>query len=536
MGRLIRQHDWSTTPLGPVERWPQALRGALGICLQSSFPTAIYWGPDLRLLYNDAWALIPAEKHPWALGKPAREVWPDIWHVLESQFRDVWVNARGISNFDQMLPMRRRDQTEETYWNYSLTPILDEHGEVAGIFNQGNETTEKVLAARKHRAEIDRLREWFQQAPGAVTVLSGPQHICEVANAAYLQLVGNRPIIGKPVAEALPEIVEQGFVRILDDVFRSGVAYTGESTPIRLQRAPCAEPEERLLDFVYQPIKNAAGKVSGIFVQATDVTERARTEAALRRSEAVLRDADRRKDEFLATLAHELRNPLAPIVSATRMIQIEGSADAALKKAADIVERQVRHMVRLVDDLLDVSRITHGRIELRVEPVTLDSIIAHAVEAAEPLIAEKRHELAVKLPAENVLVHGDLVRLSQAVLNLVNNAARYTPPNGRIVIDAALDGDRVRIGVADNGVGMREESLETIFELFTQGDGSAEHGFSGLGIGLHLARELVALHGGELTAHSDGLGKGSTFVITLPVNAHAHAGARRGRPASIGMA
>ncbi|MBN1239239.1 MAG: PAS domain-containing protein, partial [Gammaproteobacteria bacterium] len=184
MGRRIREFDWAATPFGPHEGWPQALRGALGICLQSSFPTAIYWGPELRLLYNDAWAPIAAGKHPWALGRPALEVWTDIWHVIEPQFRGVLEEGRGLSTFDQMLPMQRGERVEETYWNYSLTPILDEGGAVVGIFNQGNETTEKVVAARKRQAEVDRLRELFKQAPGAMALLHGPRHVFEVTNAA----------------------------------------------------------------------------------------------------------------------------------------------------------------------------------------------------------------------------------------------------------------------------------------------------------------------------------------------------------------
>ncbi|WP_137179923.1 PAS domain S-box protein [Roseomonas sp. AR75] len=161
MGERIRRHDWAATPLGPLGAWPQPLRVALGICLHSSFPTAIYWGPDLRLLYNDAWAVIPAERHPWALGRPAREVWADIWEVVAPQFARVMDTGEGFSTFDQMLPMQRGGRKEETYWNYSITPIHGADGRVAGIFNQGNETTERVLAERRQTfllALADRLR------------------------------------------------------------------------------------------------------------------------------------------------------------------------------------------------------------------------------------------------------------------------------------------------------------------------------------------------------------------------------------------
>src|SRR5690606_23139328 len=292
-------------------------------------------------------------------------------------------------------------------WDYSFTPILDEDGTVAGVFNQGHETTERVFASRRRQAEVERLRELFEQAPSAVAVLTGPTHVFEMANLAYLRLVGNRPILGKPAAEALPESVGQGFVELLDRVFRSGKACTGHSESVMLQRERAAPEEERVLDYVLQPIKSVAGRVTGILIEATDVTERARTEAALRRSEAALREADKRKNDFLATLAHELRNPLAPIQNAALLIQLAGEADSRLRKAADIVVRQVQTMARLVDDLLDVSRITRGRIELRLQPVQVETVIENAVEAARPLIAERRHRLAVRLPAEPVQIHGD---------------------------------------------------------------------------------------------------------------------------------
>jgi len=521
MARRIREHRWSASTLGPVEKWPAALREALGICLQSSFPTAIYWGAELLLLYNDAWAPIAGDKHPWALGRPAAEVWSDIWQVLEPQFRQVVRSGRGISLFDQMLPMRRGDRVDETYWDYSFTPILDDEGRVAGVFNQGNETTERVFAARRREAEVDRLRELFEQAPSGVAVLRGPTHVFEMANPAYMRLIGNRPILAKAAADALPELAEQGFIAALDEVFRTGRTLAGHSISILLQRTPGGPAEERVLDYVYQPIKSAAGRVTGILIGATDVTERARTEAALRRSEAALKEADQRKNEFLATLAHELRNPLAPILNAARLIQLAGEADSRLRMAADIVVRQVQTMARLVDDLIDVSRITRGRIELRLQPVAIETIISNAVEAARPLIAEKRHELEVRLPDDPVMIDGDPVRLSQALLNVVNNAARYTPAGGAIAIRAALDGDRVLISVIDNGIGIARDALDDIFDLFTQRHAATAERAHGLGIGLNLARGFIALHGGELTAHSEGPGRGSTFVLTLPARRRA---------------
>lgn len=286
LGYLIRAHRWETTSLGPPKTWPQSLRSALSICLHSTFPTAIYWGPELRLLYNDAWAPIAAERHPGALGRPAAEVWSDIWDVVGPQFAQVIESGEGFSTFDQMLPMVRDGLRQETYWNYSFTAIRGEDGSVIGVFNQGNETTNAVIARREARAEIERLGNLFAQAPGAVAILRGPSHFIEIANPAYEQLVGRSGISGKTVAEALPEVVGQGFIELLDHVFRTGEPYVGRAVSVSLQRSAGMLPEDRNVDFVYQPISDSAGARSGVFVQVTDVTDAVRAQAAFRASEA----------------------------------------------------------------------------------------------------------------------------------------------------------------------------------------------------------------------------------------------------------
>lgn len=280
MGERIRDFDWQSHPFGPPQDWDPALLAALGICLNSSVPTAIYWGPELRLLYNDAWSSIPAERHPWALGRPAHEVWKDIWPVVGPQLERVVTDAVGFSASDQVLLFERHGQTVETYWNYSLTPILDAEGAVLGVFNQGNETTSIVAATRARAAETEKLRETFAQAPGAIAVLRGPDHRFEIANAAYIELIGGREaIVGMTLVDVLPEVVEQGFVKLLDSVFENGEPYVGDGVAVELLRNKVRET--RILDFVYQPMRNSAGAVDGIFVQATDRTERMTAEKAL---------------------------------------------------------------------------------------------------------------------------------------------------------------------------------------------------------------------------------------------------------------
>jgi signal transduction histidine kinase len=247
-----------------------------------------------------------------------------------------------------------------------------------------------------------------------------------------------------------------------------------------------------------------------------EIAERKLAEKEREKAQQALRDADRRKDEFLAMLAHELRNPLAPIRNALEILKLSEASPAIQRQTHEMMERQVQLMVRLVDDLLDVSRITRGKIELRKEPIELAAVVARAVETARPLIEARNHELAVDISPGSLLLDGDLVRLGQVVANLLNNAAKYMPLGGRIWLNAGREGDKVVLHLRDAGIGIAPEMLPQVFDLFTQADHPPSLSQGGLGIGLTLVRRLVEMHGGKVAAHSDGLGKGSEFVVVLP--------------------
>jgi signal transduction histidine kinase/ActR/RegA family two-component response regulator len=234
--------------------------------------------------------------------------------------------------------------------------------------------------------------------------------------------------------------------------------------------------------------------------------------------EAALREADRRKDEFLATLAHELRNPLAPIRNSLHILRLSSGGNSAAEQVCEMMERQVGTLVRLVDDLMEVSRITRGKVELRLEPVELAGVIRSAVEASRPLIEAAGHQLAISLPTEPLLIHGDPVRLAQVFSNLLNNAARYMNEGGQIWLGARQESGQAIVSVRDTGIGIAAETLPVIFNMFTQVDRSTRRAQGGLGIGLTLVRTLVEMHGGQVEAHSPGLGLGSEFVVRLPLS------------------
>jgi PAS domain S-box-containing protein len=248
-----------------------------------------------------------------------------------------------------------------------------------------------------------------------------------------------------------------------------------------------------------------------------DLTERRRLEEELQRRADQLVEADRRKDEFLAMLSHELRNPLAPILNALHLMDQVGTNHPILQQARDMVERQVRHLTRLVDDLLDVARITKGKVQLHPEPVELAVVLQRAVETSRLLLDSRRHELVVALPAQPVWLRADPARLEQVVTNLLTNAAKYTEPGGRVWLTAALGQDRVMVQVRDTGAGIAPDLLPHIFDLFTQAERTLDRSQGGLGVGLTLVKSLVEMHGGTIRAASGGLGQGSEFTLELPV-------------------
>jgi PAS domain S-box-containing protein len=237
----------------------------------------------------------------------------------------------------------------------------------------------------------------------------------------------------------------------------------------------------------------------------------------LRRQAEALKEADRRKDEFLALLGHELRNPLAPIRNGLHILLLPDVDHASVRQVKDMMEKQVNHLTRMVDDLLDVSRITRGRIQLRKEPVELSRAVSYAVESVRPLVESQNHTLTVSLPPAAVHVEADPTRFEQILVNLLNNALKYTRPGGQVALIAEREGDEAVIRVRDNGIGIPAELLPKVFDLFTQVEESLERSQGGLGIGLTLVKNLVELHGGRVSAHSEGPDKGSEFVVRLPV-------------------
>ena len=531
----------------------------------------------------------------------------------------------------------------------SVSPLCDSDGHVIGASKIARDITAQKQAEQERRRlqqeveeERSRLAEVFHRAPSFLAVLRGPEHVFELANERYYELIGQRDILGKPVREALPEIEGQGFLELLDGVYQSGEAFVATEMTVIVQRDPQQPPEQRSVEFVYQPLRDADGSVSGILAQGIDLTDRKRAQDSLarvtaeserrrrlyetilsstpdfvyvfsldhrvlyandalltmwgrdledtvgktfvevgydpwhaemhsreidevratkrpvrgeipfdgthgrriydyifvpvlgadgeveavagttrdvtqrRQMEDVLRETDRNKDEFIALLAHELRNPLAPLRNGLEVMRLADGDESVIAQVRGIMERQLTHMVRLIDDLLDISRLSQNKMELRFSRVLLSDIVTSAVETARSTIEAAGHELSILLPPEPVYLDADLTRLAQVFNNLLSNSAKYTENGGRIRLSAQRQGEQIVVSVQDTGIGIPADALPSVFDMFAQVDRSVERSTGGLGIGLALVKGLVEKHGGTVTAASEGQGKGSTFTVTLP--------------------
>ena len=326
-----------------------------------------------------------------------------------------------------------------------------------------------------------------------------------IVNGEWAQFAGRTEdeLLGRTDAELFPAELAAAVARFDTHVLATGEPRQFEDTFTYRGKASTY----LVIKFALRDIEGHPVAVCGI---ANEITARKQAEAALR-------DADKRKDEFLAILAHELRNPLAPVRLALEMMKTNPSDKAICDRAMDVMGRQLAHLVRLIDDLLDVSRITRGKLELRRGRVTLADVVRTALETSKPQIDLAGHAIDVQLPEGAIVLHADLTRLAQVISNLLNNAAKYTPRGGHIVLAARRDGSSVAISIADDGIGLAPEHVAQVFEMFAQVNPITTRSHGGLGIGLALARALVDMHGGRIEAASDGSAKGSTFTVHLPV-------------------
>ena len=377
-------------------------------------------------------------------------------------------------------------------------------------------STHLQLAALRRKAEGERQRLYdiFMQAPLPVAVLTGPDLVFEVANDPYCELVGRSGLVGVRLVDAFPEASAREAVTQLQRAFDAGEVHRVHELPVWLRRDGVVS--EGVFSYVAQPFFDSHGRAAGVIAAATEVTDgvlaRRRIDALRKTAE----DANRAKDEFLSTLSHELRTPLNAMVGWSTLLRTGTVPASQRDKALETIERNARIQARLVEDMLDLARIEQGKLVLSVAPLELVSVVEAAIDAVRPAAEAKQIRLQPVLDSRATII-GDADRLQQVVWNLLSNAIKFTPRGGRVQIRLRREQSQVEVVVADNGQGIASDFLPHIFDRFRQADSTFTRRAGGLGLGLAIVRSLVELHGGEVTAHSDGAGSGATFVVRLPM-------------------
>ena len=370
--------------------------------------------------------------------------------------------------------------------------------------------------AHAHTAtERDKLAQLVASSPFAIAVLRGQDLVFDLVNPPFEQTFGGRKLQGLKQADLDPTGARAVELRRV----MAGGTFSEREREVTWDWDQTGLPTTRYFDVSYAPMRDGEGAIEGVFVFSMEVTNQVRLRKASDEAKEVAEQASRVKDEFLAMLGHELRNPLAPILTALDLMQLR--APETFQRERTVIERQVRHMARLVDDLLDISRITRGDIELHREDIDLADTIGKAIEIATPLLEERKHELVTSV-GPGLVVHADGVRMAQVVANLLTNAAKYTERGGIVSISAVREGARIELRVTDNGVGIAPDVLPHVFDTFYQSRQAIDRAQGGLGLGLAIVRTLVGLHGGEVAATSGGLGTGSEFTVWLPAVEAAH--------------
>jgi PAS domain S-box-containing protein len=436
------------------------------------------------------------------MGRPL----PDVFHIVDELTRQPVENPVvcalrdgnivGLANHTLLIA---RDGTERPI-DDSAAPIRDDSGATVGAVLVFRDVTER-RRAEEAMARLAAIVESSQDAIVSKTV----DGIILSWNSGAERLFGYEPheAIGKPITLIIPPERQDEEHEILTRIVRGDRVEHFETVRV-------SKHGRRIdISLTVSPVRDSTGRVIGASKIARDITDRKRAEEALRK-------ADQRKDEFIALLAHELRNPLAPLRNGLQVMRLAGSDTKALAQARDMMERQLEHVVRLVDDLLDVSRMSQNKMELRRSRVLLKDAVSSAVETARPALEAAGHDLTISLPPDPIHLDADLTRLAQVFSNLLMNSAKYTEPGGRIWLAAERQGVEVVVSVRDTGIGIPSEALPRIFDMFSQVGRNIERSTGGLGIGLALVKGLVEMHDGTVTAASEGPGKGSTFTVKLP--------------------
>ena len=475
-------------------------------------------GPNHKFeLVNDRYQQLIG--HREVVGLSVREALPELKGQVFFELLDsVYQTGDSFSGTDKTVLLQRSPgkPLEKRYIDFVYIALKDVDGIITGILAHGIDQTERKQSEMALAEREEQLRLALDAADvGLWDVDVGSEHMFWPPRVkAMFGISADKPVSLQDYYDGLHpddrKLTLTSFANATDPNLRT--QYDAEYRTIG--------KEDKVIRWVAargRGIFNDANQCIRVIGTAIDITQRKANEEALRESEERLRETDRRKDEFLAMLAHELRNPLAPISAAAQILQLAKLDEAQVRRTSQIIDRQVKHMTSLVDDLLDVSRVTRGLVELENTTLDISHVVADAIEQVTPLVRARNHHLGLQMTPEAPFVRGDRKRLVQVVANLLNNAAKYTPEGGHIQLKIEVQGNHVLIQVNDNGIGMTAELVARAFDLFAQAERTSDRSSGGLGLGLALVKSLLELHHGTVTCESAGLGKGSVFTACLPL-------------------
>ena len=505
----VTAFDWAATPLGAPGSWPEGLAAAARTLLDRPFPEALLWGPDaVCCAYNDACRPL-LDGGPEALGRRFLDVWPEAREVLAPLLERA-LRGEGVGR--EEVPVPCGGAVGERRLDLAFSPVRAPDGSVVAALVHARDRTERVRERAGLHEGLERLRLAAEATGFASYDFDVETRTSDWSNPIHSLVQGEPagPVPQERIFERVHPDDRESFERFV----REALGATGprrQAAEFRIVRGDGGVRWVRDSNQVLFEERDGAPRAVRVVGTLQDVTERRAAEEALRESNAA-------KDEFLAILGHELRNPLAPIRTALDVLQEPSTAPGTSGQLIAMMDRQLSHLTRLVDDLLNLSRINRGDIEVERAPLRLDEVVATAVEQVRDLAAARGHGLTATSAAA-LRVTGDFERLTQVVANLVSNAVKYTEPGGRIDVSAVAEGGAAAVRVRDTGHGIPPEHLEDVFSMFHQVPEHRRLGAGGLGIGLALARRVAALHGGSVEAASEGLGRGSEFTLRLPLNA-----------------
>lgn len=517
MARKIAAYDWTSHPLGPIDRWPPALRTALGVILDSDFPMFLVWTGQFYAFYNDAYMPLLGSKESHALGCRFADLWSEAWGVVGPIADKAYA---GASTYFEDLPIviDRHGYPEQTYFSFSYSPVRSEGGLVAGVLCTVFETTAKVTTVARLKESEDRFQLSLEASGNIGTWAVDPQTLATTVDARFARLFRLGPTAMEqgelPLSAFIDSIHPDDRSRVwraVSDAMENGSPYEEEYRLNQGDDAPVWVAAKGRMFTTPGPGKQ---RFAGV---AVDITQRKHIENDLRRLATDLAESNRRQQEFLAVLAHELRNPLAPIRTGLDLIAATRDNPATIARVREMMSRQVDHLVHLVNDLLDLGRITSGKIVPKMRQVALQDIVSQAIETTLPSIKARQHRFTTHLPEQPIWLYADANRIAQVVANVLSNAVKYTAPYGDIDLAVCHEADCAVVTITDNGIGIPPDALPNVFDMFNQVNHNSEYTQGGLGIGLALARQLTEMHGGTVSAASAGQNAGSTFTIRLPV-------------------